>query len=76
MSALNDPLRLICRKTNQTKPYINLYLGELVEGSRLRREGSQVLQEILEEGRRVHWPKRCIDNNKDEDNSLNNPNST
>ena len=40
------------------------------------KEGSQVRQEIPEEGRRAHWPKCCTDNNKDEDNSLNNPNNT
>ena len=35
------------------------------------REGSRVRQEIPEEGRRTHWPKRCDYNNKDEDNRLN-----
>ena len=33
------------------------------------REGSQVRQ-TPEEGRRTYGPKRCGDNNKDEDNSL------
>ena len=52
------------------------------EGSRVRKEGPRVLessrarQEIHEEGRRAHQPKRCTDNNKDEDNSPNNPNNT
>ena len=41
------------------------------EGSRVRREGSRVRQEIPE-GRRAHRPKRCTNNNEDEDNSLNN----
>ena len=51
------------------------------EGSRLRqevfrvREGSRVQQEIPEEGRRAHRPKRCTDDNKDEDNCPNNPNN-
>ena len=39
-------------------------------------EGSRVRQEIPEEGRRAHWPKRCTDNNEDEDNSPNNTNNT
>ena len=51
------------------------------EGSRVRdgprvREGSRARQEIPEEGRRTHRPKRCIDNNEDEDNSPNNTNNT
>ena len=33
------------------------------------REGSRVRQ-TPEEGRRTYWPKRCGNNNKDEDNSL------
>ena len=40
------------------------------------RDGSQLRQEIPEEGRRAHWLKRCTRNNKDEDNSPNNPNNT
>ena len=31
-------------------------------------EGSRVRQ-TPEEGRRMYWPKRCGNNNKDEDNS-------
>ena len=48
------------------------------EGSRVRKEGSQVRggsrvrQEITEEGQRAHRPKRYTDNNEDEDNSPNN----
>ena len=34
------------------------------------------LQEIPEEGRRAHRPKRCTDINKDEDNSPRNRNTT
>ena len=51
------------------------------EGSRLRIEGSRVResfrvrQEIPEEGRREHRPKRCTNNNEDEEYSLNNPNN-
>ena len=45
------------------------------DGSRLR-EGSRVRQEIPEECRSTHRPKRCTDNNEDEDNSPNNPNNT
>ena len=37
-------------------------------------KGSRIRQETPEEGRRAHRPKRCVDNNKDEDNSLNNQN--
>ena len=33
------------------------------------RVGSQV-QQMPEEGWRTYWPKRCGNNNKDEDNSL------
>ena len=36
------------------------------------REGSRVRQ-ITEEGRRAYRPKRCRNNNKDEDNSPKNP---
>ena len=46
------------------------------ESSRVRKEGSRVQQEIPEEGRRAYRPKRCTDNNEDEDNSPNNPNNT
>ena len=46
------------------------------EGSRVRQEGSRVRQEAPEEGRRAHRPKRCVYNNKDEDNSPNNLNNT
>ena len=46
------------------------------EVSRVLKEGSQVRQEIPEEGQRAHRPKRCTDNNEDEDNSLNNTNNT
>ena len=52
------------------------------EGSRFRKEGSRVLegsrvqQEIPEEGWRAHRPKRCTDNNEDEDNSPNNADNT
>ena len=46
------------------------------EGSRVRKESSQVRQEIPEEGRKAHRPKRCTDNNEDEDNSPNNTNNT
>ena len=45
--------------------YPHLYLFRLQEGSRVRKE-------IAEEGRRAHRPKRCIDMNKDEDNSSKN----
>ena len=41
------------------------------EGSRVRQKGSRLRQETPEEGRRVHRPKRCICNNKNEDNSSN-----
>ena len=44
------------------------------EGSRVPKKGSQVEQEIPEEGRRSHRLKRCTDNNEDEDNSPNNTN--
>ncbi len=37
------------------------------------REGSRVRQ-TPEEGQRTYWPKRCGNNNKDEDNSLKNLN--
>ena len=37
------------------------------------REGSRVRQ-TPEEGQRIYRPKRCGNNNKDEDNSLKNPN--
>ena len=46
------------------------------EGSRVRKEGSRVRessrvrQEIPKEGRRAHRPKRCTDNNEDEDNRI------
>ena len=46
--------------------------GMRQESSRVRKEGSRVRQEIPEEGRRVYRPKRCTDNNEDEDNSPNN----
>ena len=46
------------------------------EGSQVQKEGSRVRQEIPEEGRMAHHPKRCIDNNKDEDNSPNNADNT
>ena len=52
------------------------------EGSRVRKEssrvqeGSRVRQEIPEEGRSAHRPKRCTDNNEDEDNSPNNADNT
>ena len=36
-------------------------------------EGSRV-QQTPEEGRRTYWPKRCGNNDKDEDNSLKNLN--
>ena len=42
------------------------------DGSQLRQEGSQVREEIPEECQRAYRPKRCTDNNKDEDNSPNN----
>ena len=42
------------------------------EGSRVRKEGSRVRQEIPE----AYWPKRCTDNNEDEDNSPNNADNT
>ena len=45
------------------------------DGSRLQK-GSCVRQEIPEEGRRAHRPKRCRDNNEDEVNSPNNTNNT
>ena len=45
------------------------------EGSRVR-EGSQVRQEIPEEGRRAYQPKCCTDNNEDEDNSPNTADNT
>ena len=45
------------------------------EGSRVR-EDSRAPQEIPEEGRRLYWPKRCTDNNEDEDNSPNNADNT
>ena len=38
------------------------------------REGSRVRQ-TREEGRRTYWPKRCGNNNKDEDNSPKNLNN-
>ena len=44
------------------------------ESSRVRKEDSQVRQEIPE-GRGAHRPKRCTDNNEDENNSLNNTNN-
>ena len=46
------------------------------DGPRLRQEGSRVQQEIPEEGRRAHRPKRCTDNNEDGDNSPNNTDNT
>ena len=46
------------------------------DGSRFRQEGSRVRQEIPEEDRRAHRPKRCTDNNEDDDNSLNNADNT
>ena len=52
------------------------------KGFQVRQEGSQVRQvsrvqqEIPEEGWRAHQPERCTDNNKDEDNSPNNPNNS
>ena len=42
------------------------------ESSRVRKEGSRVRQKIPEEGRRAYRPKRCTDNNEDENNSPNN----
>ena len=45
------------------------------ESSRVRKD-SQVRQEIPEEGRRAYQPKRCTDNNEDEDNSPNNTDKT
>ena len=33
-------------------------------------------KKVPEESRRAHQPKRCTDNNEDEDNSPNNPNNT
>ena len=47
----------------------------LQEGSRVR-EFTRVRQEIPEEGRRAHRPKRCTDDNEDEDNSPNNVDNT
>ena len=62
---------------------LNKGLGlKLQEGSRVRKEdsriqdSSRVQQEIPEESRRLHRPKRCTDNNKDEDNSPNNTDNT
>ena len=47
------------------------------DGSRLRQEDSRVREEeIPEEGRRAYRPKRCTDNNKDDDNSRNNADNT
>ena len=46
------------------------------DGSRVRKEGSRVRQEIPEEGRRAYRPKRCIDNNEGEYNSPNNADNT
>ena len=46
------------------------------DGSFRVREGSRARQEIPEEGRRAYRPKRCTDNNKDEDNSPNNADYT
>ena len=42
----------------------------------VRKEVSEVRQEIPEEGWKAHRPKRCTDNNEDEDNSPNNTNNT
>ena len=38
------------------------------ETNAYNREGSRV-QQTPEEGQRTYWPKRCGNNNKDEDNS-------
>ena len=46
------------------------------ESSRVRKEGSRVRQTIPEEGRRPHRPKRCTDNNENEDKCPNNTNNT
>ena len=55
---------------------LNKGLGsKFCDGSQLQ-EGSRVGQEIPEEGRRAHRPKRCTDNNEEEDNSSNNTNNT
>ena len=54
---------------------LNKGLGSNFRDGSLLQEGSCVRQEIPEEGRRAHWPKRCTDNNEDDDNSLNNTNN-
>ena len=54
---------------------LNKGLGSKFRDGSLLQEGSCVRQEIPEEGRRAHRPKRCTDNNEDEDNSLNNTNN-
>ena len=41
-----------------------------------RWSGLNLQTKTTEEGRRAHRPKRCTDNNKDEDNSPINPNNT
>ena len=54
---------------------LNKGLGSKVRDGSLLQEGFCVRQEIPEEGWRAHRPKRCTDNNEDEDNSLNNTNN-
>ena len=54
---------------------LNKGLGSKFRDGYLLQEGSCVRQEISEEGRRAHRPKRCTDNNEDENNSLNNTNN-
>ena len=53
---------------------LNKGLGSKFRDGSLLQEGSCVRQEIPE-SRRAHRPKRCTDNNEDEDNSLNNTNN-
>ena len=55
---------------------LNKELGSKFRDGSLLQEGSCVRQEIPEEGRRAHRPKRCTDNNEDEDNSPNNADNT
>ena len=48
-------------ESEQATPMVSI--KDIVEGSRVR--------QTSEEGRQTYWPKRCGNNNKDEDNSPN-----
>ena len=55
---------------------LNKGLGLKFRDGSLLQEGSWVRREISEKGRRAYRPKRCTDNDEDEDNSPNNADNT